>query len=279
MIKTAGTYYCRDRKLIYGKRTLCMGILNVTPDSFSDGGINSSLDSAMATVEEMVNAGVDIIDVGGESTRPGYTTISDEEELSRIVPVISAIRSRFDVIISVDTYKSAVAKGALEAGAHIINDITGLMGDENMASVVADSKAGVILMFNARTNGEMNQDIVERAIAELTVSIDKAHEAGIADEYIMTDPGIGFGTTREQDMALVKNVGKLSFGKYPVLLAGSRKRLVAELMERQSTPAERDPASIALALAGISYGANAIRVHNVKDSVDAFRCYDRLMGE
>lgn len=270
-------FLCRERKLDYSSRTLCMGILNVTPDSFSDGGNNATYEAAIRSAEEMVKAGADIIDVGGESTRPGYTVVSDDEELGRVAPVIEYISKNLDVAISVDTYKSYVAEGAIKAGAHILNDITGLMADRKIATVAKDYNAGLILMFNARTNGESAGSIIERAKTELKYSIDIAHEAGITDEYIMTDPGIGFGTTREQDAELIRNLDQLSFDKkYPVLLAASRKRVVADLMGRECVAADRDSASIGLELAGIKYGANALRVHNVLATIDAVRCYEKL---
>ena len=149
-----GSVKCRDKILTFGKETVCMGILNVTPDSFSDGGRNYKFTDAMMNVKSMIEDGAKVIDVGGESTRPGYTEISVDEELSRIVPVVKAIRDNFDVIISIDTYKSKVAEGALEAGCHIINDIYGFMYDPNMASVVKKYDAAAILMFNCRRNGE-----------------------------------------------------------------------------------------------------------------------------
>ncbi len=269
---------CRERSLKFGSKTLCMGILNATPDSFSDGGKNYSLDAAMKNIEEMVNFGADVIDVGGESTRPGYTVISDEEEISRIVPVIKNIRENFDVTISVDTYKSGVAKAALDSGAHIINDITGLMADSKMASVIKEYDAGAVLMFNKRTKGDsFEEGIVFRAVDELCESIKIAKEAGISDDRIILDPGIGFGTTREEDQLLIRNLRLLSMGdKYPVLLALSRKRVVADLLGRETQADERDAASIGLGIAGVTNGADMLRVHNVKDTVDALKCFDAI---
>lgn len=268
---------CRDRELVFGRRTLCMGILNVTPDSFSDGGKNFGLSSAVTNALQMVDDGADVIDIGGESTRPGYTEISCQEEIDRIVPVIETLRRESDVIISVDTYKSEVAKAALKAGAHIINDITGFMADANMAPVVKEYEAGAILMFNARTKGESEGEITGRAMNELLESIDIAHRAGITDDYLILDPGIGFGTTREQETELIHNLKRLSFdGRYPVLLALSRKRLAGEILMRPTLPDERDSVSIGLGLAGVFNGAGMLRVHNVKDTVDALRGFDRL---
>lgn len=270
---------CRERSLEFSNKTLCMGILNVTPDSFSDGGKNASFDDALNTVSNMVKYGVDIVDIGGESTRPGYTKISDDEEISRIAPVISAVKANFDVTISVDTYKSEVARAALDEGAHIINDITGFLADSKMSDVVKEYDAGCVLMFNKRTNGELSSsDITKRAISELKESIDIAHKSGVSDDKIILDPGIGFGTTREEDQELIRNISLLSMDKkYPVLLALSRKRVVADLLGRETSAEERDPGSIGLGLAGVMNGADMLRVHNVKDTVDALKCFDRFL--
>lgn len=270
---------CRDRSIEFGDRTKVMGILNVTPDSFSDGGRNFKLSDAMFSVERMINEGAAVIDVGGESTRPGYSEISVDEELSRIVPVIEAISASFDVVISVDTYKSRVADGALEAGAHVINDIYGFLYDPHMADVVKRYDAGAILMFNCRRNGEcINDDIVERAIREISASINKALDAGIPEQSIMVDPGIGFGTSRQQDIDLIRAMDKISgYGKYPMLLACSRKRTAAALLERETTPDQRDPVSIGMVLAGSSLGANMVRSHNVGDTCDALAGYEGII--
>lgn len=280
MIRPSGIIRCRDKKLIYGTHTICMGILNVTPDSFSDGGKHVDIDEALAAVEQMIEDGAEIIDVGGESTKPGYIEVPEDEELNRIAPVIARISSEFDALISVDTYKSKVAEGALKEGAHIINDITGLMADPNMAGVIKAYDAACVLMFNARTNGEEAGDIIGRASKELQLSVDMAIEAGISEDQIILDPGVGFGTTREQDMELIKSINELSLGKYPVLLGVSRKRVIRELMARDSAPVDRDVASAAVALCGVTKGASIIRAHNVRATVDAMRCCDSLlMGE
>jgi len=274
-----GTYICRDRSIEFDDRTRVMGILNVTPDSFSDGGKNFKLSDAMFSVERMINEGASVIDVGGESTRPGYREISVDEELTRIVPVIEAISSNFETVISVDTYKSRVAEGALEAGAHVINDIYGFLYDPNMAATVKKYDAGAILMFNCRRNGEcINDDIVERAVRELGASVRKALDAGIPEQSIMVDPGIGFGTSRQQDIDLIRAMDKLSeYGKYPMLLACSRKRTAAALLERETTPDQRDPVSIGMVLAGSSLGANMVRSHNVGDTCDALAGYEGII--
>ena len=271
---------CRDRILDFTSRTLVMGILNVTPDSFSDGGDNYLVDNALEAVDSMVKSGADVIDVGGESTRPGYEQISDEEEIARIVPVIKRIVSNYDVAISVDTYKPNVARAALEAGAHIINDICALE-DPDMAGVVASYNAGLILMYNARNYPcDEDKSVSDYAAQVLSESVNKAISAGGTKDKIILDPGIGFGTTREQDADLIRELSKISLeGQYPVLLALSRKRLVAEVMGGTTTPKERDGASLGLGLAGVNNGADMLRVHNVKLTVDALKGYDFIRGK
>ena len=268
-------YNCRDKKLDLSGKPLIMGILNVTPDSFSDGGNYTDVSKALSHAFEMVKQGADIIDIGGESTRPGYTQISSEEEIERIVPVIKAIKENIDVALSVDTYKADVAKAALEAGCDIVNDVTGLYADPDMAKVIAEYKAGAILMFNMRNNGEdENADVISRAETELQISVEKALEAGIESDRIMLDPGIGFGTTREQDMILTDKVDKISLnGRYPVLYACSRKRMTAEFVFDGAGKEDRDTATAVLGLEAIKRGAAMVRVHNVaamKSAIDVY---------
>ena len=257
-----------------------MGILNVTPDSFSDGGLHNSFDEAFKAACEMVEQGASIIDVGGESTRPGgYTPVSADEEMSRVIPVISKISSELDVAISVDTIKSQVADEAMKAGCHIINDINGLLSDENMACVASKHSAGVVVMFNPRLgiNDEIS-DIVKRAEMNLILSVNRALDAGVSSESIMTDPGVGFDTTREDDIELIKNIDKCSLDKkYPILLGASRKRIAAHLIGRESSPMDRDSISTGIALAGVSNGASVIRTHNVQMTVDALNGYWKLL--
>lgn len=275
-----GVYRCRDKELRIGKKTLIMGILNCTPDSFSDGGRFTALDTCMKQAELMVSSGCDVIDIGGEATNPKVKPISAEEEISRIVPVITALRREYDIPLSVDTYKAEAAKAALDCGCDIINDITGLLGDADMAKTVASYGAGVILMFNSRTNGagenDPGCDILKRAEDELCKSIEKAHEAGIPDCSIMTDPGIGFGTSREQDGALTKGVSRLGFdGRYPVLYAASRKRYAKALAGKENiTEAELDMITAGLSVTAAAAGAAMVRVHDVSCSRMALNAFD-----
>lgn len=275
-----GIYRCRGKELLIGKKTLVMGILNCTPDSFSDGGRFTDIDSCIAQADLLVKSGCDVIDIGGEATNPKVQPISSKEEISRIVPVIETFRGRYDIPLSVDTYKADVAKAALESGCDIINDITGLMGDPKMAETVSFYGAGVILMFNSRTNGagesDPDGDILGRAVKELTKSIEIALSAGIQEDSIMTDPGIGFGTNRDQDEVLTEGLLKLGFdGKYPVLYAASRKRFVRSLSERKDlSEKELDLITAGLSVTAAAAGAAMVRVHDVSCSRMALDAFD-----
>ena len=278
----AGIYRCRDKQIIIGGKTLVMGILNCTPDSFSDGGRYTDVDSCLKQAELLISSGCDVIDIGGEATNPKVTPISAEEEIERIVPVITAIRERYDIPLSVDTYKAETAKAALECGCDIINDITGLQGEADMAKVAASYGAGVIVMFNSRTHGAAQDDpdcdIVSRAEKELQRSIEIAHEAGIADDFIMTDPGIGFGTSREQDGTLTKDLLRLGFeGRYPVLYAASRKRYVKTLSGKDNvSEKELDSITAGLSVTAAAAGAAMVRVHDAALSRQALNAFDSV---
>ena len=277
-----GIYRCRDKELVIGKKTLVMGILNCTPDSFSDGGRYSDIESCIKQTEYLVASGCDVIDVGGEATNPKVQPITAEEEISRILPVIRSIRQRYDIPISVDTYKAKTAKAALEAGCDIVNDITGLLGDPEMAKVAASYNAGVILMFNSRIFGaaenKPGQDILSRAEEELAKSIKIAEDAGIPSESIMTDPGIGFGTDREQDGILTEGLLRLGFdGKYPVLYAASRKRYVKSLSGKDEvSEAELDRITAGLSVTAAAAGAAMVRVHDAAGSRQALYAFDSV---
>lgn len=208
----------------FGNHTYVMGILNVTPDSFSDGGKFNNIDSALKHTEQLINDGADIIDVGGESARPNYTKISDEEEIERVVPVIEKIKADFDVPVSIDTYKSKVAAAAVGAGADLVNDIWGLKYDKNMAEVIAKSGAACCLMHN-REKAEYNS-FVEDVLDDLRETIAIAKKAGIADDKIILDPGVGFAKSYEQNLIITNNVDRLNELGYPVLLGTSRKSMI-----------------------------------------------------
>ena len=274
-----GIYRCGNRSLEIGKKTLIMGILNLTPDSFSDGGRYTDVDSAVDQCARMINEGADCIDLGAEATGPKSVPITSEEELERLIPSLQAIRSRFDIPLSVDTFKSETAKEAITAGADIINDITGFLGDPEMAKLVADNGVGCILMFNKRTNGENKiafEPVSRRAVRELTESVEIARKAGVPDDMIMTDPGIGFGTTRAEDAELTASTLSMGLqGKYPILYAASRKRYARVFAGGDSaTEAQLDYATAGLSMTAASLGAAMVRVHNVAASRQMLDLFD-----
>lgn len=256
------------------KRIVIMGILNVTPDSFSDGGKYGSAEIAARAALTMIEDGADIIDIGGESTRPGFEAVSASEELDRVLPVIKLLAAQTEIPLSIDTSKSEVARQALDAGCTILNDITGLQGDEEMAKVVSKKNAFVVIMFNyelfvKKHPTKLDQGIISCAREFLLESIAIAHQAGITDDKIILDPGIGFGTNRTQEMTLIENLGELSFNvKYPILLACSRKR-IARL--NQDVGEDIDVTSAKLAQVGIDNGADAVRVHNITTTLENLR--------
>lgn len=274
-----GIYRCGNRSLEIGKKTLIMGILNLTPDSFSDGGRYTDVDAAVDQCAKMVKEGADCIDLGAEATGPNSVPVSTEEELERLIPSLQAIRSRFDLPLSVDTFKSETAKEAISAGADIINDITGFLGDPEMAKVVADNGTGCILMFNKRTNGENKtsfEPVSRRAVRELKESVEIAKKAGIPDDMIMTDPGIGFGTTRAEDAELTASTLSMGLqGKYPILYAASRKRYARIFAGGDAaTEAQLDYATAGLSMTAASLGAAMVRVHNVAASRQMLDLFD-----
>ncbi|MCR4704215.1 MAG: dihydropteroate synthase [Saccharofermentans sp.] len=275
----SGIYKCGNRTLEMGRKTLIMGILNLTPDSFSDGGRYNSKEAAVDRVAVMIKEGADCIDLGAEATGPNSVQISAEEEMERLLPVLSAVRSRFDIPLSVDTFKSETAKEAITAGCDIINDITGFLGDPDMAKTVADSGVGAILMFNRRTRGDdfpAFEPISRRAVRELTESIEIAKKAGMTDDMIMTDPGIGFGTTRIEDAELTGSILSLGMqGKHPVLYAASRKRYARVFAGGDmATEMQLDYATAGLSFTAASLGACMVRVHNVAASRAALDTFD-----
>lgn len=252
-----------------------MGILNVTPDSFSDGGRYNNEEAALIQAEKMINEGVDIIDVGGESTRPGHEKISDEEEINRVVHVVKALKKRFDKPISIDTYKSEVARHALEAGADIINDIWGAKADPKMARVAAYYQAPIILMHN-RDN--MNyRNLMEDMISDLRESITIVKNAGVPDGKIILDPGIGFAKNYEHNLEVMRNLDKIVNMGYPVLLATSRKRFIGTALDLPvDERVEGTGASICL---GIDRGCHMVRVHDVKEMTRMARMMDAMLDK
>ena len=267
------TWECAGRILSIAGRPLVMGILNVTPDSFSDGGMHADADSAVEHGRKMLRDGADIIDVGGESSRPGAEPVSAEEETRRIIPVIRALAAD-GATISVDTYKSRVAREAIAAGATIINDITAMTGDPQMAEVAAESKAGVVLMHMQGTPRTMQiapayTDVVEEVATWLEQRIKYAVERGIRAEAIALDPGIGFGKTVEHNLSLLAGLRRFAAIGRPVVIGVSRKSFLGRLTGQ---PVERrTAASVAAAVMAIANGADILRVHDVEETRDAVR--------
>ena len=285
-----------SNKVNHVKTAIC-GIINVTPDSFSDGGQFFAVDQALQQARKLIAEGASMLDIGGESTRPGSSYVEIEEEIQRVVPVIKAIREESDVLISVDTWKSRVAEAALAAGANLVNDITGLMGDEKMADVVAKAGAKVVIMFNpvmARPQhpsslifphfgfGEpfTNEDLADfeqLPVEELMTAfferaLTRADQAGIAKDKIMLDPGIGFGLTKKENLLLLRDLDKLHQQGYPIFLGVSRKRFVINILEENGFEVNpetevgfrnRDTASAHVTTIAARQGVEVVRVHDV----------------
>lgn len=242
-------------------KTYVMGILNVTPDSFSDGGKFNTMDQALKHTEQMIQEGADIIDVGGESTRPGYTLISDEEEINRVVPVIEKIKENFDTVISIDTYKSRVARESAKAGADLINDIWGCKYDKKTAEVIAEYGLACCLMHNRNLEQNPYQNLMKDVLKDLQESIDIALAAGVKPEQIITDPGIGFGKTLKDNLYVMNHVEELLDLGYPVLLGTSRKSMIGLTL---NLPADqRAEGTLATTVMGVMKGCAFVRVHDV----------------
>ena len=257
------------------QKPLIMGILNVTPASFSDGGLFSGLNEALMHVEKMLEAGVDIIDIGGESTRPGSDSVSPAEQQNRVIPVITAIRQQLKsaILISIDTTSSTVAKAALDAGANIINDVSGGQNDPAILTVAAQAKAPIILMHSQGTPKTMQdnpyyEDVVAEVIDSLKGSIEVALQAGIKKENILIDPGIGFGKRKQDNLDLLAHLDQLVALGFPVLLGTSRKRFMGTICA-VSEPSELVTATAVTTALGVMAGVQLFRVHDVKENRQA----------
>ncbi len=272
----------RYNKLTAGKhtfdlceKTLIMGIVNVTPDSFSDGGKFNKIADAVAHSKRLVADGAHILDIGGESTRPGASYVSSEEEIARVVPIIQAIKKELDVPISIDTYKEEVAKQAIEAGADIINDVWGAKREPSIAKVAADYHVPIILMHN-RENKDYT-DLMSDMIADLYDSIAIAKKAGVKDEQIILDPGIGFAKSMEQNLEVMRNLEQLNVLGYPILLAASRKRFIGHVLD---VPVEeRVEGTGATTCLGIQKGCHMVRVHDVLENARMAKMMDAMLGK
>ena len=280
-------WHIRERTLPIGERTLVMGVLNVTPDSFSDGNEFLSLDNAIAHAEQLIADGADIIDVGGESTRPGGEPVSAEEEIQRVVPVIKELTKRSDTPVSIDTTKSEVARAALDAGASIVNDISGLRFDFYVADAAARASAGLVLMHSRGTPATLHRlppvaDIIPEVINGLRASVHLAERRGVKRASMVIDPGIGFGKSQVQNLELIARLDQLiaAFPDLPVLVGTSRKSFIGRiLVDNDGTPAtasERLHGTIASLVAAVIHGAHIVRVHDVKASVDAVKTIEAI---
>lgn len=263
-----------NRDFDVDKHTYIMGILNVTPDSFSDGGKWNDEDAALKHAEEMIEEGADIIDIGGESTRPGYTLLSDEEEIARVVPVIQAVKSRFDVPVSVDTYKSHVARAALEAGADLVNDIWGLKYDQELAGVIAEYEAPCCLMHNRREADY--QDFMEDMLQDLRETISIAKKAGIPDQNIILDPGVGFGKTYENNLEAINRLECMHELGYPILLGTSRKSVIGLTLNLPAS--ERLEGTLATTVMGVMKKAAFVRVHDIRANARIIKMTEAITG-
>ena len=255
--------------------TYVMGILNVTPDSFSDGGKYNGMDQAMEHARQMVEDGADIIDVGGESTRPGHIMITDEEEIARVTPIIEKLKKEFDVPISIDTYKSKVAEAAVQAGADFVNDIWGLKYDEKIADVIAKHNVACCLMHN-REKAEYN-NFLDEFCEDMRGCLSIAKEAGIADDQIILDPGVGFGKNYEHNLTIIHHLERLCDMGYPVLLATSRKSCIGQALDLPTD--QRVEGTMVTTVMGVLKGAAFVRVHDVKENLRAIRMTQAILRD
>lgn len=250
-----------------------MGILNVTPDSFSDGGKFNDMDKALYQAEKLIKDGADILDIGGESTRPNHTKITSEEEIERVCPVIERVKERFDVPVSLDTYKSDVAAAGMKAGVDLLNDIWGLKWDGTMAKVIADNGVACCLMHN-RHDMEY-QDVVEDMLDDLRKSVDMARKAGISKDKILLDPGIGFAKDLNMNLLVMKHLGRMKELGYPVLLGTSRKSMIGLTLDLPVT--KREEGTLATSVLGLMAGCSIFRVHDVKKNLRGLRMAEAIL--
>lgn len=267
---------CREHALVLGKKTYIMGILNVTPDSFSDGGHHNEVNQAVEQALLMIREGADIIDIGGESTRPGAAEVTLEEELKRVIPVIEALAAHTEVKVplSIDTYKAEVARQALLAGAHIVNDVWGLQREPDIAQVAAEFGAPVIMMHN-QIGTEYDGDMMASIKTYFEKSIIIAKEAGIETTQMVLDPGIGFGKTPEQNIHIMSRLHELNALGCPILLGTSRKSMIGKILDLP--PSERVEGTIATNVLGVVQGVDIIRVHDIQPNLRAIKVTDAIL--
>lgn len=275
-------FWQTSKRKISLEKTLVMGILNVTPDSFSDGGKYKAIDSALRRVEEMILEGVDIIDVGGESTRPNGQRVDIEKEKHRVVPIIEEIAKRFDIPISIDTWKSEVAEAAINSGAEIINDISGLRFDEKLGEVTAKHKTGLVLMhlrgeFETMHKQEPVEDILTEVKNGFDWSIEKAKNFDISNEQIVLDIGIGFSKTFEQNLELLARLSELvvQFKEFPILIGTSRKSFIGKILD-EPIPENRLSGSLSSVAISVWNGAKIVRVHDIKETIETIKVTEAI---
>lgn len=256
------------------KHCYIMGILNVTPDSFSDGGRYNSLDTALWHAEEMIKDGADIIDIGGESTRPGHQVITDEEEIARVTPVIEAVKRNFDVPVSIDTYKGKVTEAALMAGADLVNDIWGFKHDYKVAELTAKYNAACCLMHN-RNSTEYN-DFQKDFITDMKECISLAKKAGVSDDKILLDPGVGFGKTYEMNLEIINNLEIMHQLEYPILLGTSRKSVIGLTLDLPAD--QRVEGTLATTVIGVMKGCSFVRVHDIKENYRIIKMTEAILA-
>lgn len=263
-----------NKEFVMGERTYVMGILNATPDSFSDGGKFNEVEMAVKRAGELIKDGADIIDIGGESTRPNFEVVSVEDEIARVVPVIKAIKEKYDVIISIDTYKSETAEAAIKAGADIINDIWGFKKDSNMPKVAAKYNVPCILMHNREDIPY--RDLMTDVVVDLIESINIALEAGVNRENIILDPGIGFAKTYDENLMVMNNLEMIKNLGFPVLLGTSRKSMIGIALDLPVD--QRIEGTLATSVIGIMKGCEFIRVHDVLENKRVCVMTDKILN-
>ena len=266
-------YRTRRQVLTLGRQTYLAGILNLTPDSFSDGGEYTSIELAMQRFHQMVDEGAVIIDIGGESTRPGHTPIPAAEEIERVVPFIKEIRSHTDALISIDTSKSTVAEAALEAGADIVNDVWGAQRDLRMAEVIANHDAACILMHNREIKEPDDNDIIKTIVRFFEKSVDRATSAGVRADAIMLDPGLGFGKSYEENWEIMRRLPELLKMGYPLLIGASRKSMLGKLLDLPD-PKARICGTLATTALAVQAGVDCVRVHDVRENYECVQVMD-----
>lgn len=263
-----------NKELKLGERTYVMGILNVTPDSFSDGGKYNEVDCALERVEQLIKDGADIIDIGGESTRPNFESVSVDNEINRVIPIIKAIKDRFDILISIDTYKGETAEAAIKAGADIINDVWGFKKDKYISKVAAKYGVPCVLMHNREDKPYSN--LMKDVLMDLIESINIALDAGVKRENIILDPGIGFAKTYEENLIVMNNLEKIKNVGFPVLLGTSRKSMIGNALNLPVN--ERVEGTVATTVIGIMKGCEFIRVHDVLENKRACIMTDKILS-